>query len=516
MDFFAEEKPVAPAHGPSKADKNWCVLLVDDEPEVHKVTSVVMRSFEFQGRGLEFVHAYSAAEAAKLFQSRSDIAMALVDVVMESEHAGLDLVHDVRKTMGNHLTRLVLRTGQAGQAPEERVIRDYDIDDYKEKTELSTRKMRTLFYSMLRSYRDICLIQAQRDGLRRVLDAIPKIQTASTLHLFASTVLEQLTSLLGLGSSALYCVVMPTGDGSNGQIETRTMAATGEFINYQIGKPFTDFPEKIAGYLREALTTKNSMHYPDAYVHFMPGHDESVNLMLVSEHGALDELDAQFLEVFMHNVAVTFQNLGLMEDLQGTARDLVYMLTGAVEARSKESGAHVKRVALMSERLAVLAEVPAHEAEMIKMASPLHDVGKIAIPDSILHKPGKLTPEEWQVMKRHVEFGVQMLQGSHRPIIRKAAEIAGYHHEKWDGSGYPNGLAGNSIPISGRITALVDVFDALMSKRSYKEPWPLDRVAATITEDQGRHFDPLLTELFLKHLDDFVVIYEAHPDIVAA
>ena len=152
---------------------------------------------------------------------------------METEHAGLDLVRYLRETCDNRLTRLVLRTGQAGQAPEDRVIRDYDIDDYKEKTELTTQKLRTLFYSMLRSYRDLGVIEAQRRGLSRVLQASAKVQNAATLKLFSSTVLEQLTSLLHLDRSALYCLVLP-GEGHSDR-ETRTLAATGEFAEYQAG-----------------------------------------------------------------------------------------------------------------------------------------------------------------------------------------------------------------------------------------------------------------------------------------
>lgn len=151
MDFFADHTPGVGPPAPVPAIAPWCVLLVDDEPQVHEVTRLALRGFEFQQRGLELLSAYSAAEARAVFAQRDDIALALIDVVMETEHAGLDLVRYLRETCDNRLTRLVLRTGQAGQAPEDRVIRDYDIDDYKEKTELTTQKLRTLFYSMLRS-----------------------------------------------------------------------------------------------------------------------------------------------------------------------------------------------------------------------------------------------------------------------------------------------------------------------------------------------------------------------------
>ena len=146
------------------------------------------------------------------------------------------------------------------------------------------------------------------------------------------------------------------------------------------------------------------------------------------------------------------------------------------------------------------------------MASPLHDIGKVAIPVAILHKPGKLTQEEWEIMKKHVDYGVEILGNSKRSIMRKAAEIIGFHHEKWNGTGYPNGIAGLEIPIAGRITALADVFDALGGRRSYKEPWPLDRILTLLQEERGQHFDPDLVDLLFADLDRFIGIKRQHPD----
>ncbi len=153
---FADEEPESPAALGPRPSKPWCVLMVDDDAEVHTVSRLALRGFEFQGRGLEMLSAISAQQARGIFETRDDIALALIDVVMETEHAGLDLVTYVRDTLGNHRTRLVLRTGQPGMAPEDRIIREYDIDDYKQKTELTIQKLRTLFFGKLRAYRDLC------------------------------------------------------------------------------------------------------------------------------------------------------------------------------------------------------------------------------------------------------------------------------------------------------------------------------------------------------------------------
>jgi response regulator RpfG family c-di-GMP phosphodiesterase len=146
------------------------------------------------------------------------------------------------------------------------------------------------------------------------------------------------------------------------------------------------------------------------------------------------------------------------------------------------------------------------------MASPMHDVGKIGIPDSILLKPGRLTAEEFEVMKTHARIGFQMLKGSPRPVMQAAAVIAHEHHERWDGQGYPRGLAGEGIHPYGRIACLVDVFDSLLSRRVYREAWPLDRVRAHIQGERGGMFDPRMVDILLGEWDAFMAIRNDFPD----
>lgn len=463
MELFADlrdpnsEKVPKPSN--SHTGKPWRVLLVDDDEQMHQITKIALNGFEFQERGLELISAYSGEQAKEILTRESDIAVALIDVVMETEHAGLELVRYIRSEKKNQLTRLVLRTGQAGQAPEDIVIREYEIDDYKEKTELTTQKLRTLLYSTLRAYRDICLIEDQKQGLSRVITASANVQNTSTLKTYATTVLSQLTSLLKLEASAFYCIVQPSDEGE----ETRalTLAATGEYVDLYPKCSFEVLPDIVAGRCQEVLDAKQSINYGDAYVFFTVDERNVTSILYINLSNELSDLDAQLLELYMQNICLTFENINLMVDLQDTSKELVYNLANAVEARSKETGAHVQRVSLISERLGQLYGLASDETTMIKHASPLHDVGKVAIPDSILHKPGKLDKEEWEIMKKHVDYGVEILSNSKRRLILVAKEIAGTHHEKWDGSGYPNALAGEDIPISGRLTAVADVFDAL-------------------------------------------------------
>jgi len=192
----------------------------------------------------------------------------------------------------------------------------------------------------------------------------------------------------------------------------------------------------------------------------------------------------------------------LNQEIIDTQRELILTLGEVCETRSHETGMHVVRVAEFSFLMANLAGC--EEAELIKNASPMHDLGKVAIPDHILNKPGKLNEEEWEVMKTHSELGYQMLSVSQRPLLNMAAIIAHQHHEKWDGSGYPCGLKGEEIHIAGRITAVADVFDALSYERCYKPAWELDRVLRVLKEERGHHFDPDLIDLFFDNLDSFI------------
>lgn len=514
MDLiFADEESPSSDHPPRAHRKPWCILLVDDDAEVHAVTRLALKGFEFQGSGLELLSANSGQAGREIFQARDDIALAIVDVVMETDHAGLDLVHYVRNTLENHRTRLVMRTGQPGQAPEDRVIREYDIDDYKEKTELTIQKLRTLLYSKLRAYRDLCIIEYQRDGLARVLGATSLVQNAESLTVFASAVLDQLTSLLNLDRSALYCIVLPNAE--NGEQETKTIAATGEFVQYNTHSGFADLPEIVSTRFAQVLEKKTAQHFEDAYVLYTTAKNGGANLLYLKHATELGKMDRQLLELYTQSVAITFDNINLQEDLRETQRELVYTLADAVEARTKKTGAHVKRVALACEMLARLYGLTEAQTMLIKNASPLHDIGKVAIPDAILHKPGKLDAGEWALMQQHARFGLEILQRSNRPLMKLGAEIALSHHERWDGTGYPDGLSGKAIPVSGRITALADVFDSLGSRLSYKEPWTDEMIVKAMQEGRGQQFEPALVDLLLDNLPAFNALRQQHPDEIS-
>jgi response regulator RpfG family c-di-GMP phosphodiesterase len=216
-----------------------------------------------------------------------------------------------------------------------------------------------------------------------------------------------------------------------------------------------------------------------------------------------DELQRKFDEV-----------AALQKEIEETQREVVFTMGAIGESRSKETGNHVKRVAEYSKVFALHYGLDEREAEMLKQASPMHDIGKVAIPDAVLNKPGRFDEHERKIMDTHAELGYEMLKMSNRPLLRMAATVAYEHHEKWNGTGYPNKLKGEEIHIYGRITALADVFDALGSDRCYKKAWDDEKIFNLFKEERGEHFDPKLVDIFFEHLDEFLAIRDKFKDVI--
>lgn len=485
----------------------WKVLIVDDEEGVHQVTTLTLKHFTFDNRDLALFHAYSATEALECILEHPDIAIILLDVVMESEHAGLNLVRKIRKDLNNANVRIVLRTGQPGQAPEREVIQNYDINDYKTKTELTANKLFTLMYSTLRAYRDIITLEKSRKGLEKLIVASRGISSMSALAEFIRVTVEQLAILLNIEETTIFsckavgfilvdqCLEVYSPDNPLGV----------HCIN------INELPKNKKDIMLLSIEKQKNIFEKDRFVMYCANRSHVV-LFFAQINQPLSDLDVRLLNIFNENLIVTLENIHLNEAITSSQKEMIYRLGEVVESRSNETGNHVKRVAHYSELLAQLVGLDRSEAELLKTASPMHDIGKIAIPDAILTKPGKLTKEEWDIVTTHPMLGYEILNDSSLIVMNLSAIVALTHHEKWDGSGYPNGLKGTDIHIYGRITAIADVFDALGSERCYKHAWPLEEVLDLFRKERGRHFDPLLTDLFLDNLDKVLAIRDKFCD----
>lgn len=494
----------------NKLQKAWKVAIIDDEEQVHAVTQMVLKNTRIDDQPLEFLNARSAAEGLRLFRDHPDIALAFVDVIMESDDAGLQLIHQIRNDLQNHFTRIVLRTGQPGSSPEETVIRHYDINDYKSKTELTDTKLKTCVYSSIRSYRDIMTIESSKKGIQRVIAASDSVLRSRTLHEFGSAMLNHTLQLLNITTAEMYLVSQHQD--LFGDTDLMLLAATGDNVTLNNNWDTDTLPADVKKAILDTLEQQKSLSQGNVFIGYYHTDDNTRSVLYTRFREPQTLLQDEILKLFAANITLIFQNLKNRENILETQKELLLVLGDAIEQRSKETGAHVRRVALMCELMALKLGESIEYAETLKYASPLHDIGKIGIPEHILHKPGKLDPAEWEIMKTHAQIGHDLLKDSNRTIAKMGARIALCHHEHWDGNGYPRGLKGEDIPLEGRIVAIIDVIDALGSKRSYKKSWQENEIVHYIVDRCGQQFDPRLVDTALELFDSFHEIRAQYPD----
>ena len=512
-DLLFMEEEITPVEEPHSLHLSpWKVLIVDDDKEVHAVTKLVLANFEWDDAPLHFLSAYSAYEAEQLFLEHNDIAVALIDVVMETDSAGLQLIETIRDDIKNKTTRIVLRTGQPGQAPEREIIRKYEISDYKNKTELSGVKLDTLMCSALRSYQKIVDLNKNKAGLELVIEssaALSDMLTYETLidettHYLAKLIEQcSLTPAYALSSLGIYC---------NSTV-FHLIDSRGDFENLSELTDIENIPDNVSVLITQSLAEQRHIYAENAFVMNMRSSADSCIIFYFEGFSALSQQDVALLDLFASNTKTAFDNEELRHELEEGQREIVYLLGESIERKSKETGNHIRRVAEITRILALELGYSITESEKIKSASPLHDLGKIGVPDNILHKPGKLDANEWKIMQSHVEIGYELVRHSTQDILKYAALISYQHHEKWDGTGYPNGLKGEEIDLIGRIAALADVFDALSHDRCYKKAWPMSEVLQYIDEQSGLHFDPRVVAAFHKHIGQIIAINERYKDV---
>ena len=491
--------------------RTWKLLVVDDDEFVHKVTNMVLADYSFEGRKLSLISAYSAAEAKEVLQKDKDIAVILLDVVMETNQAGLDLANWIRNETNNHMVRIILRTGQPGEAPEQNVIFEYDINDYREKSELTAQKLSTTVTTAIRSYRDLLTIERNRQGLKRIIKASPTIFKTQSLREFASGALTQLSSTLTPDNDS-FMIRNASGLAAAKKDEGyEIIAATGIFADAQGRTVDCVNDSTTAECIAKAQRERKSFFANNAFVGYYRTDSGSENIIYLRVAYPIKDNNQELVELFSTNISVAFDNIDLHENDMNTQRDLISTLGEIAETRSSDTTNHVHRVAEYSHILALKSGMSPNEADILKIASPMHDIGKIGIPDSVLLKPGKLTSDEFEIMKRHAVIGYDILKNSDCPIMQTAATLAIQHHERWDGTGYPHGLKGEEIDIVGRITMLADVFDALGCKRVYEEAWLVSDILNFLEEQRGKMFDPTLLDLFMENLDEILEAKDRFP-----
>ena len=502
LDFLkSEPKPVV------KHRSNYKVIIADDDEEVHSVTKMILKTFSFEGKGLIFIDTYTGKETMEALRKHPDTAILFLDVVMEENRSGLMVVDYLRKTIKNDITRIILRTGEPGEAPEDKVIRDYDINDYRLKTDLTVQRLNTSLYAALRSYRDITRLERNRRGLEKMIEASADMFKHHTMSEFLTSILNQISSFYQDELEMLYVRegerIPHSGfiavDNQNDYV---ILAAKGKYECF-IGKNMSEITE-----LKEIYQWMNQDQDSDKHVFMLEkgfivkqsGKNMAKNYIFVE--GGNNEFKLDLINLFLTNYSIALDNFYLDTLASETQVEIIYTLGEVIEAQFEETSGHLKRETTLMYNFSKSIGLSNTEAEYARIASALHDVGKIGIPNAILKKPGKLTDEEMIVMHQHTEIGYNILKKSKLEILKVASDIALHHHEKYDGSGYPEGLVGDKTSIYARMLAIVDVFDAMSHKRVYKDASSIEDTLAFITQSSGSHFDPKLVDVFVSNFSD--------------
>ena len=473
----------------------WKLLVVDDEPDVREVTRLNLRSFSFDGRNLEIIEAASAREAREILARVKNIAVALIDVVMETDDAGLKLVEFIRGELNNPMMRLVIRTGQPGMAPERYVIDNYDIDDYRDKTEMTATRLYTTVRSAIKAYRDLKAIDLNRQGLERVLEAAPEIYHIANISLqkFFQGVLTQIIGLCNLSETSFISTIpgmIATVEGGDVVMQ----ASTGENLDEERIKVIHDGCVKmlIHGTTPDILP-KGTFIVP------LRVNEKPIGFIYIEPTREISQSDHHLIQVAANQCASALENLRLHRNLAEAYDNAIEMLAQVAEFKDKTTGGHIRRLDLYTRLIALEMGLSEAEADLYGKASRLHDVGKVGIPDNILQKRGLLDEEEYATIKTHTRIGGAILKQDKQ--LELACNIAEFHHERWDGSGYPDGIKSCLLPLATRIVSVLDVFDALICKRPYKDAWPVEKAASLIRENSGIRFDPAVVQAFLALLE---------------
>ena len=481
------------------------VLIVDDEPTVHDITALVLKNFQYRGYHLELMSAYSAAEAREILAFHGPFALILLDVIMETDDAGLTLARYIREELKDFMVRIILRTGQPGMVPQRQVMRDYEIDDYKEKAELTSERFDATVTASIRTYLGFKKIEQSRQGLIRILDAIRNVESSGLDEDLPSRILDQIESVMNRESNSGMGSIL-VADDEDGE---RILSGRG------IHEGLTDCdleklnnPE-ITEMIRETLKSGKTVHDGHFIMTTLLSRKGGRYLAYFEDVTEFGEMERYLVELYASHVNVSLDNMLLNRELISTQREIIATLGEVIETKSGETGKHVQRVGELAGFLAEKKGLEPVKRELLMFAAPLHDIGKVGISDKILKKPGKLTPDEYEVMKEHAQIGYNILKTSKKNVLQLGARICMEHHEWWNGKGYPKGLSGENISLEARICSVADVLDALRSKRVYKDTISLDDAMEIIMQGRGTQFDPELVDILFAGKEDVIEIYRS-------
>jgi len=468
----------------------WKILIVDDEPEVHAVTKLALNDFNFLGRGLKFYSAFSGEEAKRLIDEHPDAAILLLDVVMETDDAGLQVARYIREEADNHFTRIILRTGQPGQAPERTVIVNYDINDYKSKTELTAQKLFTAVMSSLRSYRDIMSIDQSRHGLEKIIAASANLYALQPMNSFVDGLVQQLSWVIGGAKQTLYAT--SNEDGSSYKV----LAAHGEDSGVCVGQTLRSvIPSKALAELEHVIANHGSYYGDDFVLLYCRSHCLSHGsvLFIGGLSRALTADDHHVLQLFSENVQLAQDNVVCLEDSD-------QFLARLADQLMLHHASHFNGILEQSSEVrlayAVAQKTSAEDAETTALAWSLFAQARPLLNCASDAAAAVETTCQQRVARSLRALGHgehEATQNAHRALIERL--------ERWDGLGLPEGKRGSDIAISTQVLLLTEqLLDWWESGISDSD------IAVRLKDERGRYYSPKFLDVVIKSLPELRTI----------
>ncbi|RUO34585.1 DUF3369 domain-containing protein [Aliidiomarina soli] len=471
----------------------WKILIVDDEPEVHAVTKLALSDFSFLGRGLEFHSAFSGEEARELATNHPDAAIVLLDVVMESDDAGLHVAKFIREELGNRFTRIILRTGQPGQAPERTVIVNYDINDYKSKTELTAQKLFTAVMSSLRSYRDIISIDHSRRGLEKVIASSTNLFALQSMEHFVDGLVQQLSWVIGGARQTLYATAGRSPNPEQMVIRAAYGEDADQLMNQQIKAAL---PKKVLPEVDKVVRSHGIYYGDDFVLAYCPSQcrPQGALLCMTGLTRPLSDSEKELLQLFADNVQLAHDNVTCLQDTDELLAQLVARLmeleqTHVAEQLDKQS-AYVR----MTHELAQATEMGAARVQQTATAATLYERAErlFAVMDN--QPATKVSP-----CQERLKRAVRPLHMAESDVAQIAYRALNERLERWDGLGLPAGKQGEAIAMESQVLVL-----AFHLFKLAQEDLTEAELLARLDAERNRHFAPQLLKAVKQNLSSLL------------
>lgn len=486
---------------------SWKVLIVDDDESIHEITDLVLGGFVFQDRATTCLHAYNSAQCISMLRENPDTAVILLDVVMESDDSGLKLVQEIRQEHGMSAVRIILRTGQPGHAPERKVIENYDINDYRLKTEMTALKLQTVIMASLRAYESIDRLSKTNSRVLTLLNSWQRARDHDKLDSFMHFAYLQFAELVNYKPGDVLVLAAKGTERKNlepvhssGPSEQISRALS--FLDDFTCKSQESVQSSISAQLAYSCVVCDSGSFWALY--FEPGPNRFADV-----HGQVLAECRDLVHAFDVHFRIHLDTL-FLRTRDSSNLEFPGAFGEFIQAVSREPGKHAQRVGAICGILARALGLSPADEEVLRLAAPLHDVGNAIVPTHILCKQGPLTDEEREKMKLHTIGGYEFFAQSERRMFKTASVIAHEHHESWDGSGYPQGKQGEEISIEARITKVADVFDALTHDCRYREALSFDKALEVMRGEMAEQFDPRVLKTFVEQFDQIKSVVEVY------